>query len=55
VEGALKGVGLLEAESSLIQPAGDTSLRGVKMALLRPSMSESQMIAALSMSTSSGR
>jgi uncharacterized 2Fe-2S/4Fe-4S cluster protein (DUF4445 family) len=30
-------IGLLEAESSRIVPAGNTSLRGVKMALLAPS------------------
>ena len=32
-------IGLIEAGSSLIKPAGNTSLRGVKMALLRPSLS----------------
>jgi uncharacterized 2Fe-2S/4Fe-4S cluster protein (DUF4445 family) len=31
-------IGLIEAESSLIKPAGNTSLRGVKMALLRPAL-----------------
>ena len=30
-------IGLIEAECSFIQPAGNTSLRGVKMSLLRPS------------------
>ena len=32
-------IGLIEAGLSLVEPAGNTSLRGVKMALLRPSLS----------------
>jgi uncharacterized 2Fe-2S/4Fe-4S cluster protein (DUF4445 family) len=34
-------IGLIEAASSRVKPAGNTSLRGVKMALLRPSQRES--------------
>jgi uncharacterized 2Fe-2S/4Fe-4S cluster protein (DUF4445 family) len=33
-------IGLLEADASLVAPAGNTSLRGVKMALLSPSRRE---------------
>jgi uncharacterized 2Fe-2S/4Fe-4S cluster protein (DUF4445 family) len=35
--GSARRIGLLEAEASRIQPAGNTSLRGVKMFLLSPS------------------
>lgn len=41
-------IGLIEAELSLIKPAGNTSLRGVKMALLRPSLSSAWIAGTLS-------
>jgi uncharacterized 2Fe-2S/4Fe-4S cluster protein (DUF4445 family) len=41
-------IGLLEAESSRIVPAGNTSLRGVKMALLAPSRRDAWIAGILS-------